>query len=72
MGEKWPATLTQDALNKLCPFKDVKAHQAFIYGIDRFTIADKLLYGKGKVVAGYWPNSQYEDKTLEPYDPEKA
>lgn len=74
MGEKWPGTLTQDALDKLCPFKDVKVRQAFIYGMDRFTIADKLLYGKSKVVAGYWPNSQYEDKTLEPYpyDPEKA
>ncbi len=73
-GEKWPSTLSKEALDKLCPFKDLKVRQAFLYGIDRFTIADKLLYGKSKVVAGLWPNSQYEDSELKPYayDPDKA
>jgi peptide/nickel transport system substrate-binding protein len=57
-----------------CPFQDVKVRQAITYGIDRFTIADKLLYQKTRVVAGLWPNSSYEDTSLEPYpfDPEKA
>ncbi|MCL5995034.1 MAG: ABC transporter substrate-binding protein [Chloroflexi bacterium] len=57
-----------------CPFQDVRVRQALTYGIDRFTIADKLLFQKTRVVAGLWPNSIYEDTSLEPYpyDPEKA
>jgi peptide/nickel transport system substrate-binding protein len=73
-GEKWPAELSKDNLDKLCPFKDIKVRQAFLYGIDRFTIADKLLYGKSKVIAGLWPNSAYEDESLKPfpYEPDTA
>jgi peptide/nickel transport system substrate-binding protein len=74
MGNKWPAALTAEQKDKVCPFQDVKVRQAFLYGIDRFTIADKLLFGKTKVVAGLWPNSIFEDPELKPYafDPEKA
>jgi peptide/nickel transport system substrate-binding protein len=74
MGEKWPEGLGAEALDKLCPFKDQKVRLAFNHGIDRFTITDKLLYGKSKVVASMWPNSAFEDTELKPYayDPEKA
>ena len=74
MGNKWPAALTADQKDKICPFQDLKVRQAFLYGIDRFTIADKLLFGKTKVVAGLWPNSAFEDPELKPYpfEPEKA
>ncbi len=74
MGNKWPAALGTELQDKICPFQDLKVRQAFLYGIDRFTIADQLLFGKTKVVAGLWPNSIFEDPELKPYpfDPEKA
>jgi peptide/nickel transport system substrate-binding protein len=74
MGAKWPDALGTELQDKICPFQDLKVRQAFLYAIDRFTIADKLLFGKTKVVAGLWPNSAFEDPELKPYpfDPEKA
>lgn len=57
-----------------CIFKDEKVRKALIYGIDRFTIADKLLYGKTHVIASLWPVAPWEDTNLKPYpfDPEQA
>ncbi len=57
-----------------CALQDVRVRQALTYAIDRFTIADQLLYGKTRVVAGLWPNSPFENTDLKPYayDPDKA
>jgi len=57
-----------------CPFQDVRVRKAMILGIDRFTIADTLLFGKTRVVSNLWPNTPVENTDLEPYpfDPEQA
>ncbi|WP_141430547.1 ABC transporter substrate-binding protein [Bacillus sp. 03113] len=55
--------------------KDAKVRQAIAYAINRKSILDKLLLGKGEVVDGpYTSVSPYLDKDLETYkyDPEKA
>ena len=57
-----------------CIFKNEKVRKAIIYGIDRYTIADKLLFGKTRVIAGLWPVAPFEDANLKPYpfEPETA
>ena len=57
-----------------CPFKDPNVRKAFILGIDRQTIADKLLYGKTRVIATLWPVAPWEDTNLKPlpFDAEQA
>ncbi len=57
-----------------CAFKNEKVRKAFLYGIDRYTIADKLLFGKTRVIATLWPVAPFEDANLKPYpfEPETA
>ncbi|MBI4671613.1 MAG: hypothetical protein HY741_08095 [Chloroflexi bacterium] len=50
-------------------WKDEKVRQAYIYALDRATIADKLLYGKTSTIATLWPNSaQWTNTDLKPYE----
>lgn len=55
-------------------FKDETVRKAYIMCIDRDTIADKLLFGKTRVIATLWPNSPVENTDLKPYpfDPDAA
>ncbi|MCC7163155.1 MAG: peptide ABC transporter substrate-binding protein [Anaerolineae bacterium] len=55
-------------------FRDVNVRKAYIMCIDRQTIADKLLFGKSKVISNLWPNSTYDNTDLVPYpyDPAAA
>lgn len=55
-------------------FRDVTVRKAYIMCIDRETIADKLLFGKSKVISNLWPNSTFDNTDLVPYpyDPEGA
>ena len=57
-----------------CIFTIEAVRKAIILGIDRFTIADKLLFGKTRVIAGLWPVAPWENTELKPYpyDPEQA
>ena len=57
-----------------CFFTNENVRKALTYGIDRFTIADKLLYGKTRVIATLWPVAPWENTELKPYpyDPEMA
>ena len=57
------------------PFNNKKLRQALTYAIDKQTIIDGLLYGKGYAAEGpYQPNSIWYNKNLVPkkYDLEKA
>jgi peptide/nickel transport system substrate-binding protein len=72
--EHYLFNLDQDPAVGFCPFQDVRVRKAMILGIDRFTIADTLLFGKTRVISNLWPNSPVENTDLEPYpyDPEEA
>jgi peptide/nickel transport system substrate-binding protein len=72
--EHYLFNLDQDPAIGFCPFQDVRVRKAMILGIDRFTIADTLLFGKTRVVSNLWPNTPVENTDLEPYpyDPEQA
>ena len=72
--EHYLFNLDQDPAVGFCPFQDVNVRKAMILGIDRFTIADTLLFGKTRVVSNLWPNTPVENTDLEPYpfDPDQA
>ena len=55
-------------------WQDPDVRKAYIMCIDRDTIASKLLYGKTRVIATLWPNSEVEDTSIKPYpyDPDAA
>jgi len=55
------------------PFNDVRVRQALNYGVDVQLIADTILGGYGRRMAGF-ANPPYEHPDLEPYpyDPERA
>lgn len=55
-------------------FLNQDVRKAYIMCIDRETIADKLLFGKSKVISNLWPNSPYDNTDLKPYpyDPDAA
>ena len=55
-------------------FRNGTVRKAYIMCIDRATIADKLLFGKSKVISNLWPNSTYDNTELTPYayDPDAA
>lgn len=57
------------------PFDDVRVRQAFNYAIDKETIIDVVLGGKGVPAVGYLPSSSFAfDPDLEgySYDPDRA
>jgi len=72
--EHYLFNLDVDPAIGFCPFQDILVRKAMILGIDRFTIADTLLFGKTRVVSNLWPNTPVENTDLEPYpyDPEQA
>jgi peptide/nickel transport system substrate-binding protein len=72
--EHYLFNLDQDPTIGFCPFQDVRVRKAMILGIDRFTIADTLLFGKTRVISNLWPNTPVENTDLEPYpyDPDQA
>ncbi|HKZ69718.1 MAG TPA: peptide ABC transporter substrate-binding protein [Anaerolineales bacterium] len=72
--EHYLFNLDQDPAVGFCPFQDVRVRKAMILGIDRYTTADTLLFGKTRVVSNLWPNTPVENTDLEPYpfDPDQA
>ena len=53
---------------------DIRIRQALLYGLDRETILQEMLYGNGELVDGFLCSASpyYTDIGLTPYDPEKA
>lgn len=78
--EGYKAVYTDNIINEMTFFntskiKDSRVRQAIVYAIDRQTIVDQLLDGKGEVTDGFICSaSPYYDKNKKKlsYDPDKA
>jgi peptide/nickel transport system substrate-binding protein len=64
----------QSDVNGFCPLQDPNVRKAIALGIDRDTMIKTLLFGGAPAIATLWPNSYWNDTSLQPYpyDPTTA
>ncbi len=64
----------QSDVNGFCPFQDPNVRKAIALGMDRDTYIKTLLFGGAQNIATLWPNSIWNDTSLQPYpyDPTTA
>jgi peptide/nickel transport system substrate-binding protein len=65
----------QSDVNGFCPFQDVNVRKAIMLGIDRLSFIQNYLKEDQKAfIATLWPNSQWNNTSLQPYpyDPTQA